>query len=659
MKPMYLKVLIIEDNDDDAALLGHYLKSCGFEPRWKKVDCEKDLIEAIENRRWDLVLCDFSMPELTPFIAVDCVRKINTHIPIIIVTGAVPKSSAEDVVAQLLQYGVQDVVLKDNLPRLKKVITRELDLANNRRERIAAELRLAGALEKLSQGVALYDAHAQLIICNSQYKKAVDLCQDETVPGTSYAELLRLASERGQFILPDGEKTQLRHRLMACTEATGDQPLEIPHHDGRWLEVERHHTAEGGIVTVTTDITEKKQREAALMRQTAELARINKDLIREIGQRMTVENALRESESRARAIFESAVDGVVTFNESGLIETVNPAAEKIFGYGADELRALHIHHLMLLGNGQTERIPGTTPKYAEQNEFRNTNLRLVTGWRKDGEAFPIELTISQVQLSNRCIYTGIIRDVTERMKLDQMKREFVSVVSHELRTPLTSIRGSLSLLNTNAVGDLPPRARSMISIGLQNSERLLRLINDILDIEKIEFGKMEFTFEPIRVRALIQAAEEELRAYLDQFKVSLQIDGRAGHNVVVQGDHGRLIQVLANLISNAVKYSPENGTVTIGTDIRKDTVRIWVKDEGAGIPESFRDRIFQKFSQADSSDTRQKDGTGLGLSIAKAIVECHGGTIDFETVEGKGTIFFFDLPIYLAEVIPQNEKESA
>ena len=656
---MYLKVLIIEDNDDDAALLGHYLKSCGFEPRWKMVDRESDLIEAIENRRWDLILCDFSMPELTPFKAVDCVRKINPHIPIIIVTGAVPKSSAEDVVAQLLQHGVQDVVLKNNLPRLKKVITRELDLANNRRERIAAELRLAGALEKLSQGVALYDPHAELIICNNQYKRCLDLCQDEMVPGASYAELLKLASERGQFALPDGQKAQLKQSLMACTEATGDQPLEIPHHSGRWFEVERHHTADGGIITVTTDITEKKQREEDLMRQTAELARINKDLIREIGQRMTVENALRESESRARAIFESAVDGVITFNESGLIETVNPAAEKIFGYDADELRALHIHHLMLLGDGQTERVPGPVPKYAEPNEFRNASLRLVTGWRKDGEAFPIELTISQVKLSNRCIYTGIIRDVTERMKLDQMKREFVSVVSHELRTPLTSIRGSLSLLNTAAVGELPPRARSMISIGLQNSERLLRLINDILDIEKIEFGKMEFTFEPIRVRALIQAAEEEHRAYLDQFKISLQIDENARHNVVVQGDHGRLMQVLANLISNAVKYSPDNGTVTIGTDIRKDTIRIWVKDQGPGIPESFRDRIFQKFSQADSSDTRQKDGTGLGLSIAKAIVECHGGTINFETAEGKGTTFYFDLPIYLAEVMPQNEKESA
>jgi PAS domain S-box-containing protein len=643
---MHLKVLIIEDNEDDAALLGHYLKSCGFDPRWQKVDCQKDLAQAVEDRRWDLVLCDFSMPELTPFLAVDCVRKTNPDIPIIIVTGAISELKA----AELFEYGVQDVVLKDDLPRLKKTITRELHLSQNRHERIAAELRFAAALDKLSQGVALYDRNARLITCNRQYKLGFDLCRDEIVPGISYAELLNLAIERGQFAFDKGSGDQTFQRVLACNVSTGEQPLEIPHHNGRWLEIERHRTEDGGIVTVTTDITEKKQREKALMRQTAEFARINKDLMREIGQRMTVENALRESESRARAIFESAVDGVITFNEDCVIETVNPAVEKLFGYSADELKGLHIHHLVLLGDGGNERVPGALLRRTEPDDFGNANLRLVTGWKKNGEAFPIELTISQVKLSNRFIYTGIIRDVTERMKLDRMKSEFVSVVSHELRTPLTSIRGSLALLTTSAVGELPPRAKSMISIGIQNSERLLRLINDILDMEKIESGKMEFTFEPIRARKLIEAAIEEHRTFLDQFKVHLQVEDRDGLNIMVRGDYGRLMQVLTNLLSNAAKYSPEGGTITIGAQKQAETIRIWVQDEGAGIPDAFHDEIFQKFSQADASDTRQKGGTGLGLSIAKAIVEHHGGKIDFETAKGRGTRFFFDLPIYLAEV---------
>lgn len=638
---MHLRVLIIEDCEDDAALLAHYLKGCGFEPKWQRVERETDLAEAVDDRRWDLILCDLSMPLLTPFLAVDCARKVNPDIPIIIVTGDI----SEEAAVELLQYGVQDVVLKDNLPRLKTAIVRELALARSRRENTAAELRLAAAIENLSQGVALFDSEARLITCNKQYKAELDRLSEAMVPGAFYADILSLAFEREQFRLPYVNEDPTLRRMLAYDVPTGDTPLEMQHHDGRWVEVDRHRTEDGGIVTVTTDITENKRREKALIQQTAELARINDDLIHEIQRREATEDALRESEGRSRAILESAVDGMITFNEDYLIETVNPAAEKIFGYSAEELRNLHVHHLMLLGEDPTF---GQGPENADDGEAGSPpspNLRIVTGWRKNGEAFPIELTISPVKLRSRVIYTGIIRDVTERMKLDRMKSEFVSVVSHELRTPLTSIRGALSLLNTSAVGELPDRARAMVSIGLQNSERLLRLINDILDMEKIESGKMEFTFKPIETDALIDAAVRENRPLLEQFQLKLQVVNDTP-GTKIRGDQDRLMQVLANLFSNAAKYSPEHGTVTLGVVANGKTLRISVKDEGPGIPEPFRDQIFQKFSQADSSDTRQKGGTGLGLSITKAIVEHHGGAIAFETSDGNGTRFYFDLPLY-------------
>jgi signal transduction histidine kinase len=309
---------------------------------------------------------------------------------------------------------------------------------------------------------------------------------------------------------------------------------------------------------------------------------------------------------------------------------------------------MHIHHLMLLGGREGRNADGEAPASPSATDPRTPSIITVNGWRKSGEAFPVELTISPVQLRDRRIYNGIIRDVTERTKLDRLKSEFVSVVSHELRTPLTSVRGSLSLLNTGVAGELPARARTMVSIGLQNSERLLRLINDILDMEKIESGKMEFNFEPVAARSLIDAAVAENRAFLDQLKLGVETVFSGEPGTAVRGDNGRLMQVLANLISNAAKYSPEGGIVTIGADAGKSRVRLWVKDRGPGIPESFHGRIFQKFSQADSSDTRQKGGTGLGLSIAKAIVERHGGTIGFETAEGKGTTFYFDLPVHEA-----------
>lgn len=635
---MHLKVLIIEDCEDDAILLGRYLKTCGFDPKWQRVDDEVTLAEVVEDRRWDLVLCDFSMPRLTPYIAADCVRQANPDIPIIIVTGAVSEKSA----IELLQYGVQDVVLKDDLPRLKQAVSREMSLVRGRREKAAAERRFAAALESLYQGVALFDADARLITCNKRYRVTLDRCQDDIVPGIHYGDLLNLAVDRNQYRASRESSDPSLVRLLAYDRGTGKYPVEMQHHDGRWVEIQRNRTEDGGIVTVTTDITENKRREDDLLKQAAALAKINNDLLQEIRRREETEEALSESKNRALAIFEGAVDGIITFNDELQIETVNPAAEKIFGYDAEELTSLHMHHLMLLGGG-TEPASSTAASGGDELASE-AGLRLVTGWRKDGEAFPIELTVSPVKLPHRTIYTGIIRDVTERTRLDRLKSEFVSVVSHELRTPLTSIKGSLALLNTNAVGELPATARKMISIGLENSNRLLKLINDILDVEKIESGRMEFNFQPIDARALIEAAVTANKAYLDQFHVQMRTDLRDAAALRIDGDFDRLMQVLANLISNAAKHSPEKGTVTIGAEGSGNSVRIWVSDQGPGIAESFKSEIFQKFSQADGSDERKVGGTGLGLSIAKAIVEHHRGEIGYEPAKGGGTTFFVNLP---------------
>jgi PAS domain S-box-containing protein len=650
---MHLKVLIIEDSEEDALLLAHYLKKCGFDPKWQRVDCEEELAVAVEDRRWDVVLCDLSMPELSPYMALDCVRRVNPDIPIIIVTAAVTDEAA----AHLIQYGVQDVVLKNDIARLKSVIRREQALALQRHERLAAELRLAVAIENLSQGVALFDAEARLIMCNRRYKQALDLCQDIIAPGVSYGEIVRAAVDRRQYMLQD-KYDPAKQRVLQFLATTGKDPFELQHHDGRWARVERHRTDDGGIVTVLTDVTEEKRREAALVLQAGELAKINNDLIREIRSREATQEALRESESRASAIFESAVDGVITFNEDRLIESVNPAAQALFGYDLDELTDMHVHHLMLLGRrghqaGEAPAMP------SDDIDLDNTSVRLVTGWRKTGESFPVELTISPVRLRDRVIYTGIIRDVTERAKLDRMQREFVSVVSHELRTPLTAIQGSLALLDNGVLGPLSDRAASMASIGLQNSTRLLRLIDDILDMEKIESGRMDFDFETLDVSALIEEAVEANRAYADRFQAAIDIVELEAEGITVFGDRGRLLQVLTNLFSNAAKYSPAGGTITVGARRENELVRICITDEGPGIPDEFRDRVFHKFSQADSSDTRQKGGTGLGLSIAKAIVQQHNGAIGFETGEGQGTTFFFTLPVTHAKVEMPPRRQSA
>ncbi len=251
---------------------------------------------------------------------------------------------------------------------------------------------------------------------------------------------------------------------------------------------------------------------------------------------------------------------------------------------------------------------------------------------------------------------GIItynRDITEQKRNAQLKNEFISTVSHELRTPLTSIRGSLGLIAAGVTGELPPKAANLVRIAHTNSERLVLLINDILDMEKIESGKMAFELRRLPIRPILEQAIAANANYLPDrdVKIVLVDDApRAEANV----DPDRLHQVFINLLSNAIKFSPVGETVTVELGRRDENwMRVSVIDRGAGIPEAFRKRIFGKFEQADASSTREKGGTGLGLSIAKSIVEKLGGTIGFETEDSGGTVFHVDLPeIHSKETTP-------
>jgi PAS domain S-box-containing protein len=234
-------------------------------------------------------------------------------------------------------------------------------------------------------------------------------------------------------------------------------------------------------------------------------------------------------------------------------------------------------------------------------------------------------------------------DVTEIKRIDRMKTEFVSMVSHELRTPLTSIRGSLGLLAGGVAGDMPDAARNLVEIAKSNCERLIRLINDLLDTEKIAAGKMRFDPKVVELWPLLAHSIAANEGFAGQHGVRLAL--AAGDEAVrVNIDSDGLSQVLANLLSNAVKFSPPGGVVDVALVRGQGRVRVQVRDHGPGIPEEFRGRIFQKFSQADSSDARQKGGTGLGLNISKAIVERLGGTLGFDTETGAGTTFYFELP---------------
>ena len=240
-------------------------------------------------------------------------------------------------------------------------------------------------------------------------------------------------------------------------------------------------------------------------------------------------------------------------------------------------------------------------------------------------------------------YFSLGADITELKRIDRMKTEFISTVSHELRTPLTSIRGSLGLVLGGVAGDLPEAAKGLVDIANTNCERLIRLINDILDSEKIESGHLRLELKAVDIVQLVRQAVDVNQGFADQHQVTLVLQTPAAP-VAVQADSDRLMQVVTNLLSNAVKFSPTGGQVTLAVLRSGQGVRLEVRDTGPGIPEAFQGRIFQKFSQADASDTRQKGGTGLGLNISRALVRKMGGQIGFASQNGRGTVFFCEFP---------------
>jgi signal transduction histidine kinase/ActR/RegA family two-component response regulator len=289
-------------------------------------------------------------------------------------------------------------------------------------------------------------------------------------------------------------------------------------------------------------------------------------------------------------------------------------------------------------------------------EGRYADVRVPVELAGNREMRKIADTFEELALAIEAREQILQSDILQLREYEQLKSDFVSTVSHELRTPLTSMRGALGLVLSGAAGPVSPEARELLHIANQNTERLIRLINDILDVEKIESGSITVRHDRCDLRALLETTIAGVQGYATEHKVRVLL--RAPETAYVMGDQDRLIQVFTNLLSNAIKFSPPGGDVTMTLVVDSDSVRVSVRDHGPGIPTEFQPRIFGKFQQAERSASRRHGGTGLGLAIARAIVERHEGRVTFETAAGAGTAFFVDLPCAPAPRVSSPEAPS-
>lgn len=398
---------------------------------------------------------------------------------------------------------------------------------------------------------------------------------------------------------------------------------------------------------------------------------------KEIAQKLLLQtkNIAVQNEERLKAIIDKILDSIIVINENKIIESVNPATEKLFGYKPKELI------------GQNVKIIVPISHRAQHDQYVDNYLktgiekiigfnRELTGLKKDGSEFPIELGVSKIKLEDGFRFIGLIKDISERhhannllaeekerlaesleqielqnqelgiineelRSLDVLKTNFVSAVSHELRTPLTSIKGSIGLLLAGSVGEFNEQSKQFLDISYRNTDRLIRLINDILDISKMNDNTSKLKLSNFDLSEVIDDAYNGLKAIADEQNIDFKFAELK--DLKVFADKDKIAQIMFNLLSNAFKFS-KDGKVSINVDQTDDIIEVSVIDSGTGIPHEMIDKIFEQFVQVDSSIKKKYGGTGLGLTICKSIIEMHGGAIWVESKVDVGSTFKFILP---------------
>ena len=677
------RILVVDDDPKILALLTALLNPWGL--KVTGLSDPRQFWETLEVTAPDLLILDVEMPYVSGIDLCQVVRNDLrwSELPILFLTV----HNDADIVDRVFSIGADDFVNKPIVGSelIVRIINR---LERTKLLRHMNRIQATKNIEQENRWRAIFDAEPECV-------KLV--AADGTILEMNSAGLAMLEAENAQaaigqsvyaFIVPEHHEAfrQLNETIQHGNKGTLQFEIVTCKGNRRWLETQAvpwQNPADNAVaqLAIARDITQDKQAEAELYKsknelelrvaeRTAELIQLNQQLQLELNERQRTQTALHNSQALFAGIVAIADDAIISIDCAQHITLFNQGAERIFGYSAAEAIGQPLDLLIPMRFTQVHRQHvaefGQTPNQARRMGER----REIYGRRKDGTEFPAEASISKLNLGSETVFTVYLRDVSDRKQIERMKDEFVSVVSHELRTPLTSIHGSLGMLSSGLLQPDSEQGKRLLQIATDSTERLVRLINDILDIERIESGKVKMEKESCDIAELITEAVNVMQPLADKAGVTLSVSSLP---VQVWADPDRIVQILTNLLSNAIKFSPAGSTVWLSAELESrdrgaegqgnnyqlltPNLLLKVQDRGRGIPADKLSSIFERFQQVDSSDSRKHDGTGLGLAICRSIVQQHGGRIWVDSILGEGSTFSVTLPI--VQTKPSFELENS